>query len=957
MTVKNSNQISGSQRYSLGMPRTFRRTVYILITLVFVISILDLSGWIFHITIFKSLSPGWIPMKIITAICSVFAATVLVFIQLKIPAIYKKIVPIVLSIIICLVSLLTLYVSIYSVRVGHEAPLTKVSYLAFIIAPGLRMALFTAISFFIIGCAFFLLIAEKSYAHGIAHILILPAALISYFVPVSYLIGVYSLHAFDDIPVALNTGIALCGICAAVFLIRPNTWFLKVFTSNETGSIFIRKLLFALIILPLLIGWLRIKGERAGLFESDEGVALVVITYTTSFLILIWLTAKSVNKIDASRRISEDALQRSEKHLQKAQEIAHLGSWELDIDSGRLIWSDEVYRIFGLKPQEFGATYTDFLNAIHPDDRAAVDAAYTSSLSDGKDTYEIDHRIIRKSNGEIRFVHEKCEHFRDESGKVIRSVGMVHDVTEHKMSELALRESEEKYRLLFDRMTEGFALHEIILDDKGKPCDYKFLTINPAFEKLTGLKAENIIGRKVTEVLPGTEKYWIDNYGKVAIMGESIDFENFSSDLNSYFRVSAFSPKKGYFAIIFENISSYVLTEKELRRTKDYLEKLINYANTPIIVWNPETEIQLFNHAFENLTGYSSAEVVGKKLDLLFPKTSLRESKLRIRNALTKNLETIEIPILTKKKEIRTVLWNSANIYDIDNNTVFSTIAQGNDITERINAEQNAKERTKDLEVANSLLKQELTERILAQQALRKSEAQLKELNATKDKFFNIIAHDLKNPFTSLIGSSELLFYNIDQLNHEKITQLAKILNDSAKSGYAILQNLLDWSRSQTGLLNFKPEKINLKNLVDENILNLEQFSANKEIEMHSTVKETIFIFADKNMIKTILRNLLSNAVKFSFRSGKVFVNAVEGQDKVTISVKDDGIGIPEEDIEKIFRIDANYVVPGTENEQGTGLGLKLSKEFVEKQGGKIWVESTENQGSVFKFSIPVKED
>jgi PAS domain S-box-containing protein len=707
----------------------------------------------------------------------------------------------------------------------------------------------------------------------------------------------------------------------------------------------------------VVIGWLRIKGERAGLFESDEGVALVVITYTTSFLILIWLTAKSVNKIDASRRISEDALRRSEKHLQKAQEIAHLGSWELDIVNNQLKWSDEVYRIFGLKPQEFGATYTDFLNAIHSDDRAAVDAAYSSSLREGRDTYEIDHRIIRKSNGEIRFVHEKCEHFRNESGKIIRSVGMVHDVTEHKMSELALRESEEKYRLLFDRMTEGFALHEIILDDKGNPCDYKFLTINPAFEKLTGLKAENIIGKRVTEVLPGTEKNWIDNYGQVATMGVSIDFENFSSDLNSYFRVSAFSPKKGYFAVIFEDITSYVFTEKELRRTKDYLEKLINYANTPIIVWNPDTEIQLFNHAFEHLTGYSSAEVEGKKLDLLFPNTSLRESNLRIKNALTKNLESIEIPILTKKKEIRTVLWNTANIYDTHDNTVLSTVAQGNDITERINAEQNVKERTKDLEVANSLLKQELTERILAQQALRKSEAQLKELNATKDKFFNIIAHDLKNPFTSLIGSSELLYYNINQLNHEKIILLAKILNDSAKSGYAILQNLLDWSRSQTGLLNFNPEKINLKNLIDENILNLEQFSANKEIEMQSTVNETIFIFADKNMIKTILRNLLSNAVKFSYRYGKVFVSAVAGQDNVTVSVKDDGIGIPKVNIEEIFRIDANYSVPGTENEQGTGLGLKLSKEFVEKQGGKIWVESTENKGSVFKFSIPIKED
>jgi len=939
------------------MPRTFQRTVYILIILVFVISFLDLSGWIFHITLFKSLSPRWIPMQIITAICLVFAAIVLLFIQVKIPAIYKKIVPNVLTIIICLVSLLTLYVAIYSVRNGHEAPLTEVNYLSFIIAPGLRMDIFTAISFFIIGCSFFLLMAEKPNTQGIAHILIIPAALMSYFIPISYLIGVYSLHEINVIPIALNTGIAFCGICAAVFLIKPDTWLLKVFTSNETGSIFIRKLLFALIILPVVIGWLRINGERAGLFESDEGVALVAITYTTSFLILIWLTAKSVNKIDARRWISEDALRRSEKHLQKAQEIAHLGSWELDIAKNQLIWSDEVYRIFGLKPQEFGATYTDFLNAIHSDDRAAVDAAYSSSIREGRDTYEIDHRIIRKSNGEIRFVHEKCEHFRNESGKIIRSVGMVHDVTEHKMSELALRESEEKYRLLFDRMTEGFALHEIILDDKGNPCDYKFLTINPAFEKLTGLKAENIIGKRVTEVLPGTEKNWIDNYGQVATMGVSIDFENFSSDLNSYFRVSAFSPKKGYFAVIFEDITSYVFTEKELRRTKDYLEKLINYANTPIIVWNPDTEIQLFNHAFEHLTGYSSAEVEGKKLDLLFPNTSLRESNLRIKNALTKNLESIEIPILTKKKEIRTVLWNTANIYDTHDNTVLSTVAQGNDITERINAEQNVKERTKDLEVANSLLKQELTERILAQQALRKSEAQLKELNATKDKFFNIIAHDLKNPFTSLIGSSELLFYNINQLNNEKIIQLAKILNDSAKSGYAILQNLLDWSRSQTGLLNFNPEKINLKNLIDENILNLEQFSANKEIEMHSTVKETLFIIADKNMIKTILRNLLSNAVKFSYRSGKVFVSAVAGQDKVTISVKDDGIGIPKEDIEKIFRIDANYSVPGTENEQGTGLGLKLSKEFIEKQGGKIWVESTENKGSVFKFSIPIKED
>ncbi len=170
-------------------------------------------------------------------------------------------------------------------------------------------------------------------------------------------------------------------------------------------------------------------------------------------------------------------------------------------------------------------------------------------------------------------------------------------------------------------------------------------------------------------------------------------------------------------------------------------------------------------------------------------------------------------------------------------------------------------------------MKQELTERLLVQEALRKSEAQLKELNATKDKFFNIVAHDLKNPFTSLIGSSELLFRNIDKMDNEKIKTLALILNDASKNGYAILQNLLDWSRSQTGLLKFNPENINLRKLIDEHILNLEQISSNKEIKIHSEVKDDLFIYGDKNMIKTILRNLLSNAVKYSYRSGKVIVD------------------------------------------------------------------------------------
>ncbi len=146
------------------------------------------------------------------------------------------------------------------------------------------------------------------------------------------------------------------------------------------------------------------------------------------------------------RKRAEVALRESEKRLNRSQEIAHLGSWELDLVNNRLTWSDEAYRIFGLQPQEFGATYEAFLEAVHPDDRAAVDAAYSGSIREGRDTYEIEHRVVRKSTGEILYVLEKCQHFRDKTGKIIRSVGMVHDITERKKAEEEIRKHVEELR-------------------------------------------------------------------------------------------------------------------------------------------------------------------------------------------------------------------------------------------------------------------------------------------------------------------------------------------------------------------------------------------------------------------------------------------------------------------------------------------------------------------------------
>lgn len=240
-----------------------------------------------------------------------------------------------------------------------------------------------------------------------------------------------------------------------------------------------------------------------------------------------------------------------------------------------------------------------------------------------------------------------------------------------------------------------------------------------------------------------------------------------------------------------------------------------------------------------------------------------------------------------------------------------------------------------------------------AEEALRESESNLRELIATKNKFFNIIAHDLKNPFTSLIGSSELLGHYIDQLDLQKIEALAAIINDASKRGYGILQNLLDWSRSQTGMLKISPERINIRSLIDEHI---NEIPLNKQILITSLIKEDIFVNTDRNVLDTIIRNLIDNAIKFTPRNGKIFIDATRKDGKYIISVKDTGVGISAEKLENIFRPENHLSEPGTENEPGTGLGLKLCREFIEKLDGEIWVESIENEGSTFMISIPANE-
>ena len=249
-----------------------------------------------------------------------------------------------------------------------------------------------------------------------------------------------------------------------------------------------------------------------------------------------------------------------------------------------------------------------------------------------------------------------------------------------------------------------------------------------------------------------------------------------------------------------------------------------------------------------------------------------------------------------------------------------------------------------------------IIERKSVQDELMIKNKELIDSNATKDKFFKVIAHDMKNPFISLLGASELLYENAYKYDNEKIARLSKLLNDSAKSGYDMLLNLLEWSRSQAGSLVYQPEKIKLLELVKTNLSNLLETATGKEIKLNFNINEDLLVFADKNMLDAVMRNLVNNALKFTPKGGTVNIGAKKETDSVVIFVEDSGVGINKNDFDKLFREDIKYSNPGTEHEGGTGLGLLLCKEFVEKQGGKIWFESEEGKGTTFFFTLKYLE-
>ena len=621
------------------------------------------------------------------------------------------------------------------------------------------------------------------------------------------------------------------------------------------------------------------------------------------------------------RKLEEEALRESELKYRSLIESSSDAIFCVD-EKGEYKFTNHLFAsTFGKTPDYFiGKTFWDVYDKEHADYR-----------------YEATKRVFRTGESESLEVEvplpDKTLYFyatanpiRDETGKVILSLTHAVDITGRKKIEEALRESEDKYRSLIQYSSDP--IFSFNPDET-----YKF--VNESFAKVFGLNPKDITGKSPHFIFPYDEaEKRLTMVRQVLRTGEKgeIEVKVVAQSGEVLYYLTMLDPIKNnkgevlFVTCISKDITARKLAEVKLQENEELYRNLVVRIPDGVYKSTHDGKFIEANPAMVKMLGYESKEElmdVDIKTQLYFEPTD-RESLV-----LREKLEGLEVYRM-KKKDGSEIWVEDHGWYNTDENGEI---------------------------LFHEGILRDVTERKRTEEEIKLKNEQLEKTNAEKDKFFSNIAHDLRSPFNGFLGLTEILVERLQSMTLDEIHNILVNLKNSANNLYSLLGNLLEWSLMQRGLTAFEPQLFLLSPKISGIMALVTEAAKEKGISINYDIPEDLSVFADRNMLESIIRNLSSNAVKFTNKGGGVFVSAKSLPDNsVEISIKDTGIGMGKDITDNLFRLDIDTSRKGTEGELSSGLGLIICKDLIEKHGGKLRVESEEGKGSTFYFTLPERK-
>lgn len=736
------------------------------------------------------------------------------------------------------------------------------------------------------------------------------------------------------------------------------------------------------------------------------------------------------------RKQVEMALLKSEEMLRTITENAADIIMELN-ETGTILYASHAFP--GYKKDEvIGKNFCDWTaSEYHPIMTESLKDVFSSAKS------QVYQSKALGINNEIRWFLSNLSPITV-NGEVRNAVLILTDITDKKLAEEALKESEEKYRVIAQSTIDII----FVVDRFGKQ-----LFLNNSVEKILGYKADELIGRQFTDYLPKENaSIYRRHLDEIFTEKNQTNFETQVYHKDGYLVDVEFSIKliklKGEFVGqgVIRDISAKKRAEQELRNSLNRNIALLSANPDMMFVFDSNCKIVDFHSESHNQLLIPPELFLGKLVDEILPHEVVLITRQKVASVLesgqsdystyeltvgkeVKHFESRYVPCgrnevlsivrdISERKKFEESLniaiesymdiFNSVSeaIYVLDENGTFIDVNSGAEKMYQFSKDEligknpqavgdpernNYKEISKilhnvfanqtsaafnfwairkngevfpkemfvtkgkyfgqDVLIATA---RDITDKVKNEENIRIKNEELNKINAEKDKFFSIIAHDLRSPFSAFLGLTELMVNDLPNMSLGSILEIATMMKDSASNLHRLLENLLQWSRLQRGMIPYNPQKIVLNKVVERIQQSASESARNKLIEVTVNIPGDLTVFADENMLETTIRNLFTNAIKFTDKGGKVLVSAKKlPSGETEITVKDTGIGMADDIIQKLFRIDQVECRQGTQGEPSTGLGLILCKDFMEKHGGKIWAESVENMGSTFFISYP----